>query len=159
MKIILTKKNDEIFVDDDDYVCLSKLKWHVSNKGYAVRGAKNKIFMHKIINKTPKGWITDHVNGNKLDNRKSNLRTCSLSQNNSNKGKYNIKKMGACYSKFKGVYAYKKNKKGDKVYLAKINFDYKVFYLGCFSSEEEAAVAYNKKAIEIHGEYAYLNTL
>lgn len=67
-------------VDDSDFKSLSKLKWRMTTHGYAVTG-RPVIYMHALINKTPKGKVTDHINQNKLDNRKSNLRTTDKSIN------------------------------------------------------------------------------
>jgi len=86
-KIELTKGQFTL-VDDEDFNYLNQWKWHISTKGYALRciwigsGHKNRkginIYMHGEVNKTPKGYQTDHINRNKLDNRKSNLRTEGL---------------------------------------------------------------------------------
>lgn len=65
----------EAIVDDEDFDYLSQWKWHYKS-GYAETQNNCKHFyMHRIINKTPTGLLTDHINRNKLDNRKTNLRT------------------------------------------------------------------------------------
>lgn len=83
-EIPLTKGKSAI-VDDDLYWSLSQIKWHYSG-GYAVYFEKKTrprkaVRMHRLINNTPEGMDTDHINGNKLDNRRANLRTCSRSAN------------------------------------------------------------------------------
>ncbi len=85
-----TITNGVVELDDDDLALVSKYKWHVSDKGYAVwrgieDGVKKTIRMHRLVANTPKGKITDHINHNKLDNRKVNLRVCSHSDNMWNK--------------------------------------------------------------------------
>ncbi len=76
-------------VDDEDYEYLSQWDWCYGGSGYAARwrridGKKRLVYMHTVINQTPEGGITDHINRNKLDNRRENLRTVSHSVNNSN---------------------------------------------------------------------------
>ena len=109
MKIIELTKGRQAIVDDSDYKYLNQWKWHYSDGGYAhrsqhIRIGKNKysckkIRMHRVINNTPDGFITDHINRNKLDNRKCNLRTTNKSVNTINRGKPNNNTSG-----FKGVY-------------------------------------------------------
>lgn len=77
-------------IDEVDLYLIKAYKWHVSDRGYAVwrgvrGGIKKTIRMHRIIAKTPKGMITDHINHDKLDNRRSNLRICTQSDNMRNK--------------------------------------------------------------------------
>src|SRR3990167_9988406 len=80
-------------VDKSDFEFLNQWKWHLNQDGYAVRKVivlvegkvkYGNIFMHRVINKTPEGSITDHINRNRLDNRKSNLRVASYSVNRLN---------------------------------------------------------------------------
>lgn len=90
MKTILLSDGSEAIVDDEDYEELKKYRWH-NVKGYAVttpkygygrNGTKTKtIQMHRIVNKTPEGLVTDHKNHNKLDNRKENLRSVTQAEN------------------------------------------------------------------------------
>lgn len=88
MKIIKLSKGMETIVDDEMFDYLNQWKWHLSCKGYASRGVrkpyKHAIFMHRLINETPKEFQTDHINNNKLDNRKCNLRTVTNTQNHHN---------------------------------------------------------------------------
>lgn len=82
----ITSKGEVILLDDEDEY-LTKWCWQVNNAGYARRGMKRKatgyktIYMHRLIVNAPPKMYVDHINGNKLDNRKSNLRICSQSEN------------------------------------------------------------------------------
>ena len=140
-------------VDDKDFEKLSKYKWYY-NQGYACRGIninkgkRTKLLMHKIINKTPKGYHTDHINGNMLDNRKENLRTCTASENIMNSKVSKNNKVG-----YKGVYW----RKDINRWRAKIVFNRKNIHIGHFDNPHDAAKAYNRKATELFGEYAKLN--
>lgn len=141
-------------VDDDDFDNLFKFKWHF-NKGYACRnGAKHNgrkdpaIYIHRIVNKTPGGFQTDHINGNKLDNRKKNLRIATNSQNQMNR-----KPKPNAASKYKGVTKCKISNK----WRARIVVRKQTISLGLFTSELSAAIAYNKMAREKFGEFAKEN--
>ena len=86
MKIKLTK-NKFALVDDQDFEWLNQWKWCVSNNNYAVRIQNKKaILMHRLIMNTPTEFDTDHINNDKLDNRRSNLRIVTRSQNMMNVG-------------------------------------------------------------------------
>ena len=79
-----------MLIDEEDYQLVSRFKWHKGDTGYAVwrgikDGKKQTIRMHRLITNCPKGKIIDHINHDKLDNRKSNLRICTQSENMRNK--------------------------------------------------------------------------
>jgi len=157
-KIKLTRSKFTL-VDDDVYEYLKWFKWTFlfvgkGYEGYAVhyrRGADKKVTqiqLHTIINKTPKGMETDHINGNSLDNRRCNLRTVTHQQNLQNSRKKCITR-----SKYKGVAPARKK------WRAQIASNNKTYYLGVFNTEEQAAIAYNAEAIKLHGKYAFVNVL
>jgi hypothetical protein len=140
-------------VDDEDYEELLKYKWHKKIDGYAARTVYEKgkfqtIRMHREIMDAPKGFDVDHVNGNRLDNRKTNLRKATRSQNVMNKGKLSNNKSG-----YKGVYWDSQTKK----WRACIRVNGKLINLGRFQDKDEAALEYNKAAIFYHKEFAFLN--
>lgn len=138
-------------VDDEDFEELNKYKWCYLNAGYACRESSGKmILMHRDINKTPNNKITDHINGNGLDNRKVNLRTCTTSENAMNSKTNLINTSG-----YRGVS--KDNVRG--TYRATIKKLDKAIFLGRFKTANEAALAYNKAAIELFGEFARLNEI
>lgn len=152
MKVIKLTQGRFTLVDDQDHETFGKVKWCVSN-GYVARGVggrKNRktLLLHKEIMKTPKGMDTDHINGDKLDNRRENLRIATRSQNMANLANPINNKSG-----YKGVIWYKR----DKNWRAFIKVDYKQIHLGYFDDKTEAAKAYNLAALEKYGKYAFLN--
>jgi len=138
------EKTGECMVDDDKYYELIKNKWHMKKDGYV--STSKSILIHRLLMNAKKNEIVDHINGNKLDNRLSNLRISSPTLNGHNK----LKKEGTT-SKYIGVSKY------GKKYTAVITKEKKYYYLGTFASEEDAARARDRKAIELYGEYAKLN--
>ncbi len=139
-------------VDTKNLRTLSSYRWYLFDKGnrrYAKRYEKNKtFFMHREILKTPDGFLTDHINGNGLDNREANLRVCTREQN-----KQNSIKRKKLSSKFKGVDWYKAYKK----WRVRITSEKKPMFIGLYNDEVRAAQAYDQKAIELFGEFANLN--
>lgn len=109
------------------------------------------VFLHRLIIDAPKGLFVDHINGNTLDNRKDNLRLCTVAQNCANQAKTSAKKT----SIYKGVYFCK----SDRKWRASIKHNRKQTSLGRFNSEIDAAKAYNNAALSLFGEFAHLNVL
>lgn len=154
MKYIPLTQNKLALVDDVDYDYLMQWKWYFIKDGYAVRSdysngrIPKQIKMHREIIATPQGYLTDHINGDKLDNRRSNLRRCTETENIQNRGVQSNNK-----ARYKGV-GYQKKWNG---YVARINVNGSTIYLGCFKVAEDAARAYDNAAREHHGEFAYTN--
>lgn len=158
MKTINLTKGYVALVDDDDFERLSQYKWMAHEKktntyarrNKSVNGKVKTIIMHRFIMGAPDDMQIDHIDGNGLNNQKSNLRICTIDENLRNKGKIE----GTLY-KYKGLsWCKTKNR-----YKASINFNGKKISLGRFKTQEEAALAYNKAAIELHGEFARLNVI
>ncbi len=155
MKQIKLTQGQVTLVDDEDYKRLISRKWHATKLSYdgfaAVCTQQNKTtIMHRVITNAPKGKDVDHINHNTLDNRKTNLRVCTRSQNLRNR----LKVRGI--SRYKGVTFFpKRNKK----WCARIRYNSKMNHLGYYTTEKEAAIAYNKAAIEVFGDFANLNKL
>ena len=155
MKIITLTQNQITLVDDEDFDSLMQFKWRAVKNGKTfyvhsdiqIQGRRYTIKMHRLIMDTPKGYEVDHINHNGLDNRKSNLRNCTPSENRKNRLPWGS-------SKFVGV-----SKLCDDKFVARIKSNGKLYHIGTFKNEEDAAIAYNKRAIEIHGEFANINTI
>jgi hypothetical protein len=153
-----------VLVDQDDVEILSRHRWKVlkvCSKIYASRTRTMQrparksitILMHRQITGVVDGLYIDHHNGDGLDNRRSNLRTCTQSQNLANR----FKTSGQ--SRFKGVYWNKKARAWHAQIASGVTADgrQKVLFLGHFDDESDAALAYDRKAIELRGEFARLN--
>ncbi len=136
-------------VDAADYEWLNQYTWCLNGSGYPVRreGAQA-ILMHRQIMGAPKGTFIDHIDGNRANNCRANLRFCTQNENMRNQSK----RTGAS-SQFKGVYLFKRTGK----WCARICFEGDHIWLGCFAEETEAARAYDRKAVELFGEFARLN--
>ena len=142
-----------MLVDDEDFDLLIKKSWSLNGQGYPVAWHQGKTKKaHRLIIETQNGLVTDHINGNKLDNRKSNLRLVTQSQNCQNQSIRKSKKT----SKFKGV-CWHKNNKTWTAYIT--GTPSKIKHLGSFKSEQVAAEAYNKAARILFKENARLNQI
>ena len=139
--LILTSSGHQIQIDDGDHHLIGKSTWCVSVKGYAVaRIAGKTVRMHRLLLNAAEGTIIDHIDGNKLNNCRSNLRFCTQSQNLMNRKP----KAGT----LKGV------RKRGNFYIAQIQADGVAYYLGTFATADEAYAAYKAKAAKLHGEFA-----
>lgn len=145
-------------IDLDDVDKCSQYNWSLFPRGQVKTTifeykVKKTIQLHRFVLDAPDGMEVDHINHDVLDNRKQNLRVCTHSDNMGNMISPNILQKGKT-SKYKGV-----RKASRKTWNAKIRANHKIFDLGLFGSENEAAEAYNEKAKELFGDYAYLNVI
>lgn len=147
-EIQLYRNKGTVIVDDEDYGYLSQYRWHLDH-GYASMTIKKPkpgvIYMHRLINETPTGLSTDHINGNKLDNRRKNLRICTQAQNNANARMRRDNTSGV-----RGVVWHKRLEK----WQAQITVNGKCLYLGMFVDMKDAIEARRKAARDIHGDFA-----
>ena len=133
-------------IDLSDIEKVGKHRWYASTKGYVK--SQDNLRLHRLVMDAPDGYLVDHVNRIPLDNRKSNLRLCTPAENSRNVGISQANSTG-----FKGVYFEKLNNK----YRARIKYNGKRVSLGCYENAVDAAIAYDKKAIELFGDFAYTN--
>ena len=164
-----------VLIDEEDWDKVKQYKWYLNKArtgkiyvranidnpagGVRIHEVNGKVYkypkqttipLHRVIMNTPKGMYTDHIDGNTLDNRKENLRVCTNAQNcwNREKNKNN-------------TYGYKGIKFDARRRLAPwqvyVGHHGNRIYVGNYATPEEAARAYDKKAKELHGDYARLN--
>jgi hypothetical protein len=157
MREIALTQGKVALVDDEDFEELNKHKWsacklkhaYYASRSVCHKGKESTVKMHREILKVadPKILI-DHKDHDGLNNQKYNIRTCTSSENQMNK-----KAVVGSSSKYIGVCWHKKDKK----WQAAISVNKKQKYLGQFDCPIKAAIARDKKAIELHGEFANLN--
>ncbi len=152
-RAILLTHGQVAIVDAADFVWLSQWSWHAKKDRstfYVVRntptvnGRRDTISMHQMIC----GKGADHIDGDGLNNTRSNLRLATSRQNSCNRGANKNSASG-----FKGVTWYKPRRK----WRARIGLDGRKLHLGLFTNAEDAAMAYDAAARELHGEFARTN--
>lgn len=146
-------------VDDDMYEYLSQWNWrfigNYAARSICVNGKNTTWAMHHEILPPLQGYEIDHINRNKLDNRRENLRVVTQGQNMANRGPNKSSNKTPKRSKYKGVYLFKHYK--HRSWGASIMYQGKRYQLGRFDTEQDAAKAYDMKAKELYGEIAYTN--
>jgi len=160
MKKIELTQGQAALVDDGDYEELSQYSWYAMRRKYTfyvrrtvhspmVNGKRtvSYVFMHQQLLGMRSG--VDHKNGDGLDNRRSNLRPCTKAQNAWNR---RLSDRGS--NRYRGV-----SRAAGKRWEARIQCDGSRKRIGYFSSEKDAALAYNKEALVLYGEFARLNVL
>lgn len=140
----------KVLYDDCDQVLIDSHKWHIASEKqpyvrtmiYDINGKRKPVTLHNLILGTD--VFVDHINHNELDNRRSNIRVCNISQNTANR-----KPFGK--SKYKGInFEYNR-------WRARIKHNGKYLSIGRYRNEKDAAMAYDKHAKIIYKEFAYLN--
>jgi hypothetical protein len=164
MKTIELTKGYQALVDDEDFNRVNKLSWRAGVQSHTIYARASKYLGNQkwrticmsrfILNVTNPKVQVDHIDGNGLNNTRSNLRICTHQQNTQNKRKPRLNSKGQIPSSiYKGVRFQKYNKKWN----ALIETHGKCIYIGCFNTEIEAAKAYNNKAQELFGDFARKN--
>ncbi len=154
----------EVIIDKEDASLFDKYTWTASDNGngrvYVHRNVWNgegkkqeKIYWHTFITNPPSGKVVDHINGDTLDNRRSNLRAVTWKQNSMNRAANRTRKGRPTTSPYKGVSWDKRRNR----WVSSIGHDYKPILLGYFRMAEDAARVYDAKAKELFGEFAYQN--
>lgn len=154
MKTIELTRNYQAIVDDEDYEAIAAHEWFAMLTGrnrqcvYAGRylpGTRTLVLMHRVVSGAEKGQIVDHIDRNSLNNVRANLRLGTQQNNCWNRPPQKNKK----HSQYKGVtldkWGWLVQCQGKRV--------------GSFKTEIEAARAYNERAKELFGEYAYQNVI
>ncbi len=157
MKKIKLNNGQYVLIDDEYYEELTKYKWYLNKLGYATTGIwckENKktkqVLLHKIIMNTPKGYCVDHINGNKLDNRRLNLRLATIAENVRNQ-----KRNKSSISGYKGVQT--NYSCPNRPYEAAITFCRKQIHILRSADKEECAWVYDQVAMQLFGEFANPN--
>jgi len=140
-----------VFIDGEDFYLIKDKRLYANQWGSVYfnvykHNKKKTTFLHRFLMKTPIGMDTDHINGNKEDNRRSNLRICTHAQN-----MRNIKKPITNTSGYKGVKLY------NKKYLVTISIKNKNHYFGVYKTPIKAAKVYDKISKKLFGEFTRLN--
>jgi hypothetical protein len=161
IRIIPLTKFKFVIVDSEDFDRISKFTWYArfsSRSWYAVRCKRRGesgnilVWMHNMIVPPPRGLMVDHANHNGLDNRKTNLRLATWAQNMQNRRRSKV----GCTSKYKGV-IHRNFHNRRKLWYAYINANRRRIHLGCYMTELEAALEYDRAAVRFHGQFACLN--
>lgn len=159
MKRIPLSRGRYALVDDEDFERLVTFRWHCDSYGYAKRSIHignrkhRNVAMHReILGITDSDILVDHMNGDRVDNRRSNLRLSTKSTNGCNRNKTRANTSG-----YKGVT--KHNQCKSDRWIAQIRVNNRNRYLGLFTTPELAAAAYNRAAVTHFGEFAKLNNI
>lgn len=165
MKYIQLTQGKKVIVDDIDFDFINQYKFHYEKKWKYARRMSTKrmdgygrkiIFLHQDIarrkygNYDTKKYKVDHINRNTLDCRRENIRLVTSAESCQNRGLFKNKTQG----RYVGVSLRPKHR-----WQARITFNKKTIHLGSFDTEKEAVTAYNKKAKELYGKYAHINTI
>lgn len=161
MKTTITLSNGETtLVSPEDYTRFCRFRWHKHSKGYAVRymrfsNGTRLLYMHRLVAGVSGSWgkyyVADHANGDRLDNRRENVRVATVAQNSRNR-----RPKEDCTSAYKGVW-HEPQSSRSKPWRASITFEGVKYNLGNHASEKEAARAYDRAALELFAQYARLN--
>jgi hypothetical protein len=156
MKEILLSQGLKTIVDEEDYTTLSQYKWFANRARYTFYAARNinengkktVVRMHRIIMSAEDDQQIDRINGDGLDNRRSNLRVASVISNQQNRTKHSGNFI------YKGI-----SFRSDilKHWRARITVNKQEIVLGYFETSLEAALAYDDAAKRFFGEFARTN--
>ena len=150
------ENNSIALISNSDLEIILQFIWYLSKDGYPVTYStddksiiyKNGLKMHKLlIQDIQKGYVIDHINRNKLDNRRNNLRICTQKQNS-----YNTSKSINSINNYKGV-----RQQTNTLWTAIVTKDKKIYKIKDILTDKEAAIIYDSMAEELFGEFAGKN--
>lgn len=145
-----------VLLDNEDFEWVHQYRWDSRRKTDVAKPyvVSQPIMMHRMLLGLSPGdpRRVDHKNGDTLDNRRSNLRICTSSQNGANRGPSPSNTSG-----FKGVTVRRTNHPKGRPFEARIQYQRKHMTLGYFSTAATAAIAYDEAALRLFGEFAWLN--
>lgn len=143
--------NKEFKFDLEDYELVRQYYWRENQNGYCVnkRWKSKTTFLHRLIMNCPDDMYVDHINGDRLDNRKQNLRIVTMSQNNMNQKQRENTSSGVTGVTWKNR---------EQKWIAKIHIDGKEIYLGSYTNKEDAIKARREAENKYFGEYSYNNS-
>ena len=152
METITLPSGHEVLLDKEDYERLKGFRYYLHKKGYAYRFdvTRKAVYLHHDVIGKQEGKVVDHINGVKLDNRRSNLRHITNKQNLMKASKSRTRRSTSVY---KGV-SWNKEANAWSVTIVK---DKKQYRVGFFLNEKVAAYAYNCYAKKLFGQYAFEN--
>ena len=148
---VLRIKTSEFLFDLEDLPLIKGHdSWYCDKDGYLVssyfyNGIRRFVRFHRLVMHAKPGQCVDHINKNKADNRKKNLRCCERSENDRNRSLYSCNTSGVA-----GVYFDKERKK----LVASITYNHKKVYLGRYAVKEEAILARLTKEVELYKEFS-----
>lgn len=144
-------REEKFIIDLKDLDRVKMYRWCLQSGKYIYNPKVG--LLHRFLVSPDGDMHVDHKDGNGFNNRRSNLRECSRTQNLGNSKKPRTNRTG-----FKGVYTTENYKKPRTYpFMSKIQFQKKYIHIGYYMTAEEAAQAYDKKARELFGEFARTN--
>jgi len=153
LKIVSVKHGTfEILLDDEDVEKVKQLHWNINKFNHAMKRNyfyvvnRDGLLLHRYIMNAPKGLVVDHINGDKLDNRKQNLQICTVKKN-SRKSQFRLTNK----SGHSGVFWYYYNNVNK--WVAQIIVDYKTIHLGYYDDIKDAIKAREKAEIKYFGDF------
>lgn len=142
-KIIQLKSGCQAIIDDEDFDLVNQFKWHIAGRGYAYyNNRKQRGSMHRLVMHAKKGDCIDHINENKLDNRKCNLRFCTHSTN--------LQRRTNLSKPLRGI-----EERSNGKFRVRIYKNRKAIHLGMFDKKEDAIEAYNRAVGDLYDNYAF----